>query len=146
MKQRTWEQYYSDITKLTERLGVYRPDIIVPSMLGGLIPGAIMAKQLGIKDIRPIDIEREGNVRRLVYDVHGSIAGKKVLLVEDDLPTGKGPAVVKKIFEERGAEVKIASVYVCSVSKPIVDFYSSVCKNLPDYPWKKFHAGNRLRK
>ena len=129
-----------------ENFGDYRPDVIAPCMLGGLIPAAIMAKRLGIVDVRPIDIEREGNERRLAYDVQGSIEGKKVLILEDDLPTGKGPAVVKKQFEQRGAEVRIAAVYVNGKSRQLTDFYAEVVEEMPDYPWKRFHKGDRLRK
>ena len=38
MDKMTWEQYYTDILQLAENLGDYRPDIIAPCMLGGLIP------------------------------------------------------------------------------------------------------------
>ncbi len=143
---KTWEQFHADILKLVEKLENYKPDVIAPCMLGGLIPGAIMAKELGLTDVRPIDIEREGEERRLAYDIQGSIEGKKVLILEDDLPTGKGPVLIKKQFEQRGAEVKIAAVYVTPLSKGATDFYVEVCETPPNYPWKKFHKGDRLRK
>ena len=142
---KTLQELYNDILKLEESLQDYRPDVIVPCMLGGLLPGMVLAKLLGIKDVRPIDIEREGEERRLAYDVQGSLKGKKVLIVEDDLPTGKGPVEIKKQFEQRGAEVKIAAVYVNALSQKVTDFYAAVLEELPDYPWKKQHAGDRLR-
>ena len=114
-------------------------------MLGGLIPGAIMAKSLGIRDVRPIDIEREGDERRLAYDMQGSVNAKKVLILEDDLPTGKEPVIVKRLFEGRGADVKIAALYVTPSSQQVADFYADVCEEVPDYPWKGFHARDRLR-
>lgn len=143
---KTWEQFHADTLKLVETLGDYRPDVIVPCMLGGLIPGTIVAKALDIKEVRPIDIEREGNERRLAYDLQGSIEGEKVLILEDDLPTGKGPVAIKKQFEERGAEVKIAAVYVTPLSEKVTDFYAEVIEELPNWPWKKQHSGDRLRK
>ena len=146
MPKKTWMQFHSDVRKLIASFGSYMPDVIAPCMLGGLIPGTIIAKALGINDVRPIDIERKGMQRRLAYDVQGSIAGKKVLMVEDDLPTGIGPALIKKQFEQRGASVKIAAVYVNSKSKEIADFYTEELEQLPDYPWKKQHSGDRLRK
>jgi len=146
MTKKTWEQLHLDILKLAEKVKVFDPDIIAPCMLGGLVPGMIIAKKLGLKDVRPIDIERQGEERRITYDVQGSIDGKKVLLLEDDLPTGKGPVIVKKIFEERGAVVKIAAVYVNGKSRQVTDFYAAVLDELPDYPWKRHHSGDRLRK
>lgn len=145
MVELSWQQYHADILLLKERLGNYRPDVIVPCMLGGLIPGAILAKFLGIADVRPIDIERKGTERRLAYDVQGSVAGKKMLVVEDDLPTGIGPAIIKKQFEQRGAEVKIAAIYITQASKPLADFFVREFERPPDYPWKKGHVGDRLR-
>ena len=50
------------------------------------------------------------------------------------------------IFEQRGANVKIAVVYVNEKSVKIVDFYAEELDELPDYPWKKQHSGDRLRK
>ncbi len=145
MINKTWEQYHADITQLVANLGDYRPDIITPCMLGGLVPGAIMAKQLGIQDVRPIDIERIGDSRRLAYDVQGDINSKKLLIVEDDLPTGKGPEVIKKIFENRGADVKIAAIYVSETSQHIADFYAEKCDEFVNYPWKPFHRGDHSR-
>jgi hypoxanthine phosphoribosyltransferase len=141
----TWEQYHSAVLKLIKNMGEYRPDIIVPCMIGGMFVGIIVAKEFGINDVRPIDIERKGQERRLAYDMQGDIQGKKVLILEDDLPTGKGPVMVKEIFVERGAKVKIAAVYVNDVSVKVCDFYTEVCKEFPNYPYKTFHAGDRLR-
>ena len=109
MPKKSWQQLHSDVLKLAEKVKAFEPDIIVPCMLGGFVPGMIMAKALGIKDVRPIDIEREGEERRLAYDIQGSIAGKRVLLLEDDLPTGRGPAVIKKVFEKGGGRSKDCS-------------------------------------
>ena len=148
---KTWEQYHADVLKLLSTINEagYRPDIICPCALGGVFPGMILAKHLGIKpgDYRVIDIEREGDERRLVYDVHGDIHGNRVLLVEDDLPTGKGPLYVKQLFEQRGAKVKIAAVYVNSTTQRITDFFAEIYNEDDpiEYPWKPFHAGDRTR-
>jgi len=145
MVKKSWEQLHSDCLKLIDEFGSYRPDVVCPCMLGGLISAAIIAKTLGISDVRPIDIERKGDERRLAYDVHGSLKGKKVLILEDDLPTGKGPAVIKRLFEQRGSEVKIGALYVTPEGAKVADFFVEEMPQLPDYPWKKHHAGDRLR-
>lgn len=143
--KKTWEEFHGDVKKLIQSLGKYRPDVICPFMLGGLIPGTIVAKELGIRDVRPIDIERVGDERKLVYDVQGNLDGKRVLIIEDDLPTGKGSVFAKKMFQERGARVKIAAVYVNDLSKEIADYYGEHVKKIPNYPWKKHNAGDRVR-
>ena len=144
-KINTWEEFHQDILELKNKFGEYRPDIIVPCMLGGLIPGAIIAKQMKINDVRPIDIERIGDQRRISYDIIGDIKGKKVLIIEDDITTGKGPFMVRKVFQEREAEVKLASVYVIPETKDGLDYYSKVYEKIPNYPWKDFHSGDKLR-
>jgi len=145
MTKLTWEEYHRDMLRLAEMLDEWRPEIIAPSMLGGLIPAAIIAKRLGMKDVRPIDIERKGGERHLAYDVQGEIGGKRVLLLEDDLPTGEGFRVVKDIFERRGAQVKIAAIYVTPKSQGLADYFVEVRDKPPDYPWKPFHDGDRVR-
>ena len=142
----TWKQYHADILALADKISEYNPDVIVPCMIGGLIPGAIIAKHLGISDVRPIDIERRGSERHLVYDVQGELRGKRVVIVEDDLPTGIGPKMVKELFERRGAEVKIAAIYVTPQSQEIVDYYVEMPEQPYDYPWKERHIGDRVRK
>ena len=145
MPEKSWQQVHLDSLTLAKKVESFKPDIIVPCMLGGLFPGMIVAKALGIKDVRPIDIEREGDERRIAYDVQGNVEGKRVLILEDDMPTGKSPVAAKKIFEERGAEVKTAAIYVNGKTEKIADFYAEVLDELPDYPWKKQHSGDRLR-
>ncbi len=142
---KSWEQFHTDVLALADSFAEYKPDIICPVMLGGLIPGTIIAKKLEINDVRPIDIEREGLERRLAYDVQGNIAGKQVLIVEDDLIYGLGPATIKKIFEERGAIVKIAALYIQPQAVQIADFYVEVCDVNPNYPWKNFNDGDKIR-
>jgi len=145
MLKKSWEQFHADAVTLADIVRTFEPDIIVPCMIGGLFPGAIIAKELGINDVRPIDIERRGEERRLAYDVQGDIAGKRVLLVEDDLPTGKGPAMVKRMYEERGAKVRIASVYVSEQGRHNVDYFIEIYEGEIEYPWKKWHWGDRVR-
>ena len=63
MPKKSWAQFHADVKKLIASFGSYKPDVIAPCMLGGLIPGMLIAKELGINDVRPIDIEREGEKR-----------------------------------------------------------------------------------
>jgi len=141
--RKTWEEFEKDIDKLIEMMGSYNPDIIVPSMCGGLVPAGIIAEKLKIKDVRPISIERIGEERKVVYDIQGEVEGKKILLLEDDLPTGKGFILLKGILEKKGAEVKIAAVYINKKSKGVADFYGELLDPLPNLPWKPSRSGDR---
>ncbi len=141
---KSWDEFIGDVDKLVESFGSYRPDVIVPSMCGGLVPAGIVAERLGIKDTRPISIERKGTTRRITYDIQGDIAGMKILLLEDDLPTGKGFIFAKEYYQSKGALVKIAAVYVNSESEKIADYFGRKHDPLPNLPWKPARAGDRI--
>ncbi len=142
--KKSWEEFIKDTDKLAEMMKSYKPDIIVPSMNGGLVPAGILAEKLSIKDVRPVSIERIGEKRKIAYDIQGDVKGKKILLLEDDLPTGKGFIYLKSILEKKGAEVRIAAVYVNYKSKKVADFYGEDLDILPDLPWKPNRNGDRV--
>jgi len=142
--KKSWEEFVEDIDKTIEMMKSYKPDIIVPSMNGGLVPAGILAEKLGIKDVRPVSIERIGEKRKMAYDIQGDVKGKKILLLEDDLPTGKGFIFLRNILEKKGAEVRIAAVYVNYISKKVADFYGEDLDVLPDLPWKPAREGDRI--
>lgn len=142
--KKMWGEFEKDVRSMVGIMGDYRPDIIVPSMCGGLVPAGMVSELLGVKDVRPISIERRGDERIIVYDVQGDVAGKSILLLEDDLPSGKGFLHAKGVYEGRGAEVKIAAVYVNSKSEAVADFYGQVLNPLPDLPWKPARSGDRI--
>ncbi len=146
-----WEKYHSDCNELAEKLTSYKPDIIVPCMLGGLFPASIIAKKCEERlnehshpiDVRPISILRRENERWLGYDIQGEIAGKKILVVEDDVFTGLGFKFAVHLFKEKGAIVKTAALYITPLGKEYVDFWVTVYTDIPDYPWKKSYGGDR---
>jgi hypoxanthine phosphoribosyltransferase len=142
--KKSWKEFEEDVTVLVEKVREFKPQVIVPSMRGALIPAVLLSETLGVKDVRPISIDRVGEERTLVYDVQGSLKGLRVLLLEDDLPTGKGFLHVKKLFEERGAIVKIAVVYVKPDTTKYADFYGKIMQKLPDLPWKPFRQNDRV--
>ena len=85
MTKKTWEEFTIDVKNIVDAFGEWRPDIIVPAMRGGLIPAVLISEWIEVKDVRPISIDRIGEKRRIGYDVIGNIAGKNILLVEDDV-------------------------------------------------------------
>lgn len=141
---KSWDEFTKDVDFLIKAMGDYRPDVIIPSMRGGLVPAGILAEKLSIKDVRPVSIQRKGESRIIAYDIQGDIKGLKVLLLEDDMPTGKGFIFAKKEYEERGAEVKIAAIYVNSTSEKVADFFGRKYDPLPNLPWKPARAGDRI--
>ena len=142
--KKTWVEFEADVMKLVEKTRGFKPDVIVASLRGGLVPAGILAEKMRVKDVRFISIERVGEERRVACDVQGDVKGLKLLLVEDGLPTGKGPPIAKKHLEERGALVNTSAVYVNSISCDKVDFYGEKIEPLPDLPWKPSRTGDRF--
>ena len=144
LMKKTWAEFEFDVVKLAEKMSGFQPDVIIASLRGGLVPAGILAEKMRVKDVRFISIERVGEERRVACGVQGEVKGLKLLLVEDDLPTGKGPPIAKKHLEERGAFVKTSAVYVNSISFDKVDFYAEKIDPLPDLPWKPSRSGDRV--
>ncbi len=144
--------FSADVMKLIESFGDYHPDVIVPLLRGGSAPQVYVAESLGVMDVRPVSIERlevgtPSEKRTIAYPPNGDIGdvdGLDVLLLEDDIPTGKSLLFAKQYLESKGARVKIAAVYVKPDTKHIADFYGEVCDPLPDLYWKPSRAGNRV--
>ena len=155
MTTKTPDELFADISTLLGKIvdDEYNPDIVVACAIGGDVIAAILAKGLGIKpgNYRMVDIGRDGNDREIEYDAIGPISGKKVLLVEDDLVTGKGHDMVKKQLLKRGTsvegtEVKIAALYVNEQSVKYADYWAECfpdAASMPDYPYKKKNLGDR---
>ncbi|MFH1849890.1 MAG: hypothetical protein ABH879_06955 [archaeon] len=130
------EEFYKATLELAEKVKEFRPEILVPVMNGGMVPAAILGEVLKIKDVRPISIFRKGDERELVYDLHGDISGKRVLVVEDAIPSDRGAGfrLAKKIFAERGAIVKTASSF--SGTNNSVDYYGARIEHGVHLFWK----------
>lgn len=143
----TWQQWYKLVKKLAKIISDdYRPDIIIPSMNGGLIPATIIATQLKIKDIRPINVGRKNKIRRLLYPptiAFDKISNKKILIIDDDAYTGRTVMYIKKFLQTKGVKkIKTACVLKNYITKGI-DFSAKIVKKYPTYPWKTPHFGDR---
>ena len=86
---------------LADRLRGASPQVVVAAAIGGVIPGYIVAKALGVRDIF---IEKEGNVPTLRRGF--TIApGERVAVVEDVMTTGKSTAEIIDVVRQRAGEV-----------------------------------------
>jgi uncharacterized protein len=135
------------IAGLIERIRAsFKPDILVPIMNGGLVPGGIIAAQLKIKDLRPVSIGRTSETRYFLWPADGNIGditGKKILLIEDDVPSGKSVNLVREKFLAAGAaEVRIVCVYKRTDIIGI-DYYAVEVDDFPEYWWKVTNLGDR---
>ena len=125
---------FEDETMNLARMIDYAPDMVVGIARGGVIPAALLSKSLGVKDMFTLKLERE-NDRRISADALPDISGKKILLVEDMLETGRGLKNGKKFLEERGARVMTACLYTMPISETTPDFFLRQVGEVVDFPW-----------
>ena len=86
---------------LAERLRPFKPGVVVAAAIGGIIPGYIVARNLGVRDIF---VEKEAGVPALRRGF--TLApGERVAVVEDVMTTGKSTAEVIGVVESAGADV-----------------------------------------
>ena len=126
----SWDQFHRDARVLAWRLNGAGPfQALTAVTRGGLVPAAIVARELGIRTIDTIclasyDHTSKGDMTILkgVSDQIAQLCGKggRGLLVVDDLvDTGSTARVVREMFPE----AHIGAVYAKPMGKPLVDTF-----------------------
>ena len=139
----SWDQFHRDARALAWRLNGAGPfSAIVCITRGGLVPAAIVARELGIRMIETVciasyhDYENQGGLE-VIKGVTPSIAemgdGRSVLVVDDLVDTGKTAQVVKAMLPS----AHVATVYAKPLGRPLVDtFVTEVSQDTWIYfPW-----------
>jgi xanthine phosphoribosyltransferase len=141
----SWDQFHRDARALTWRLNGVGPfEAIVCVTRGGLVPAAIVARELEIRLIETVcvasyhDYKNQGaaSVLKGVADSIANVAGGKgkgVLIVDDLVDTGKTARIVRDILPE----AHFATVYAKPMGRPLVDtFITEVSQDTWIYfPW-----------
>jgi xanthine phosphoribosyltransferase len=135
----SWDQFHRDARALAWRLASSGPfTAIVAVTRGGLVPAAIVARELNVRLIETVCVEsyqdytRQGDLR-VIKNVAPSISGEGVLIVDDLVDTGKTAKVVRELLP--GAH--FAAVYAKPMGRPLVDtFITEVSQDTWIYfPW-----------
>jgi len=86
---------------LADALRSYRPQVVISAAVGGILPGYIVARHLGVRDIF---VEKEAGqpVLRRGFTL---APHERVAVVEDVMTTGKSTAEVIGLVEAAGAQV-----------------------------------------
>jgi xanthine phosphoribosyltransferase len=127
----SWDQFHRDCRALAWRLASAGPfNAIVCVTRGGLVPAAIVARELNVRLIETVCVEsyvaigKQGDLKILkgvdqkVVDVGGG-AGKGVLIVDDLVDTGKTARIVRDLIPE----AHFATVYAKPMGRPLVDTF-----------------------
>jgi xanthine phosphoribosyltransferase len=140
----SWDQFHRDSRALAWRLSGAGPfEAIVCITRGGLVPAAIVARELGIRVIETVcvasyDHTRQADVK-ILKDVaasviaHGGGEGTGVLIVDDLVDTGQTAKAVRGILPR----AHFATVYAKPMGRPMVDtFITEVSQDTWIYfPW-----------
>jgi xanthine phosphoribosyltransferase len=126
----SWDQFHRDARALVWRLAGAGPfQAIVCVTRGGLVPAAIVARELNIRLIETVCVASyshttQGQLKVLKGVADSIVAigggrGKGVLIVDDLVDTGKTARVVREVLPE----AHFATVYAKPMGRPMVDTF-----------------------
>ncbi len=138
----SWDQFHRDARALAWRLSAAGPfRAVVAVTRGGLVPAAIVARELGIRVVETVcvasyEYDKQGEIQVLKgigEAVAGSEAGAGVLIVDDLVDTGATARVVREMLPK----AHFATVYAKPAGRPLVDtFITEVSQDTWIYrPW-----------
>ncbi|MDQ6767107.1 MAG: orotate phosphoribosyltransferase [Candidatus Eremiobacteraeota bacterium] len=93
---------------LADLLRPQHPEVVVSAAIGGILPGYIVAKHLGVRNIF---VEKDAGVPKLRRGF-SLRPGERVAIVEDVMTTGKSTAEVIELVKAQGAEVSAIGAIV----------------------------------
>ena len=138
----SWDQFHRDSRALAWRLHAAGPfDSVVCITRGGLVPAAVVARELNVRVIETVCVVSYQNYKnegalKVLKNVAPEIVttgGKGVLIVDDLVDTGKTAKVVRELLPA----AHFATVYAKPMGRPQVDtFVTEVSQDTWIYfPW-----------
>jgi xanthine phosphoribosyltransferase len=139
----SWDQFHRDARALAWRLASAGPfGAIVAITRGGLVPAAIVARELEVRVIETVcvasyhDYKNQGGLKVLkgiAPEVSKLNDGAKILIVDDLVDTGATAKVVREMLPR----AHFATVYAKPLGRPMVDtFITEVSQDTWIYfPW-----------
>ena len=123
----SWDQFHRDARALAWRLNGAGPfDAIVTVTRGGLVPAAIVARELDVRLIETVCVASYSHTRQGQLKVIKGVApelverrGKGILIVDDLVDTGKTARVVRDLLPA----AHFATVYAKPMGRPLVDTF-----------------------
>ena len=123
----SWDQFHRDARALAWRLSGAGPfEGIVAVTRGGLVPAAIVARELDVRIIETVCVasydhiaQGELRVLKTIADSVGGGGGKGVLIVDDLVDTGKTAKLVREMLPK----AHFATVYAKPMGLPLVDTF-----------------------
>jgi xanthine phosphoribosyltransferase len=139
----SWDQFHRDARALAWRLNAAGPfTALVCITRGGLVPAAIVARELGVRIIETVcivsydDEKRQGELQ-VLKGVAEQVAklsdGAGILVIDDLVDTGATARLVRDMLPK----AHLATVYAKPLGRPLVDtFITEVSQDTWIYfPW-----------
>ena len=117
----------------------FRPDYLVGLARGGWIPTRLLSDALGVKEILSLGLRYADATRTalVAYSLPDPMPhGKKLLLIEDCLESGKSLVEAKRVLESAGNEVKTVCLFTTPGTQTQPDFFLSQLPEPPRFPWE----------
>ncbi len=137
----SWDQFHRDSRALAWRLsgqGVFRAIVCITR--GGLVPAAIVARELGTRVVETISIASYSGGRQGSLSILKGLSpeiqngdGEGILVIDDLVDTGATMKVVREMLPK----AHVATVYAKPLGRPLVDtFVTEVSQDTWIYfPW-----------
>ena len=115
----SWDEVDQLCSDLARSLDASRFDLILTIARGGLVPAAIFAQRLGLRNILAASLASYADdavkggetLRFLEFPPDAEIKGRRVLVVDDIWDSGRTAVTVKQRLLEAGAEPFIAVLH-----------------------------------
>lgn len=139
----SWDQFHRDARALAWRLAEMEPfAAIVAITRGGLVPAAIVARELDLRVVETICVasydadNRQGRLeilKPIAAEIAPADGGAKILVVDDLVDTGATVRIVRDLLPK----AHFAAVYAKPLGRPYVDtFMTEVSQDTWIYfPW-----------
>ncbi len=141
----SWDQMHRDARALAWRLGEMKEwKAVICITRGGLVPAAIIARELDIRLIDTIcvssyegkraqSIGRMNTLKGPTEEVLGKVAEEDILMIDDLVDTGSTAKVVREMLPR----AHLATIYAKPAGRPMVDtFVTEVSQDTWIYlPW-----------
>lgn len=126
----SWDQFHRDARALTWRLAeINQWDAIVAVTRGGMVPAAIVARELNIRRIETVgiasyhDYKNQGEIEVIKPVGEDVLAlgnqGSGILIIDDLVDTGKTASLVREMMPK----AHFATVYAKPMGRPLVDTF-----------------------
>lgn len=141
----TWSQIFDMSLCLAQKIRVsgYRPHVIVGVIRGGMVPARVLADLLEVPMVATVQVEFYVNIGKtaaepvLKQGLAASVAGKRVLVVDDIADSGKSLQLVLNYLQDQGAaEIKSATLYYKRKSVVEPSFFEKETECWVVFPWE----------